>query len=92
MTEMRKKSASRAPINEAGPPHPPPKLLSPSRQHPNSTDFNLIQIGKTMAPPPITAPVRSDSRHGHTDFAPIRSHSQSFAVIRAYSRLIFSNV
>jgi hypothetical protein len=46
MTEKRQKSASRAPINEAGPPHPPPKLLSPFRQHPNPLISKQIKINQ----------------------------------------------
>jgi hypothetical protein len=46
MTEKRQKSASRAPINEAGPPHPRPKLLSPFRQHPNPLISKQIKINQ----------------------------------------------
>jgi hypothetical protein len=46
MTEMRQKSATRAPINEPGLPHPPPELLSPFRQHPNPLISKQIKINQ----------------------------------------------
>jgi hypothetical protein len=46
MTEMRQKLASRAPTNEAGPPHPPAKLLLPFRQHPNPLISKQIKINQ----------------------------------------------
>jgi hypothetical protein len=46
MTQMRQKSASRAPINEAEPSHPAPKLLLPFRQHPNPLISKQIKINQ----------------------------------------------
>jgi hypothetical protein len=46
MTEMRQKLASRAPINEAKPSHPAPKLLLPFRQHPNPLISKQIKLNQ----------------------------------------------
>jgi hypothetical protein len=46
MTEKYQKSATRAPINEPGLPHPPPELLSPFRQHPNPLISKQIKINQ----------------------------------------------
>jgi hypothetical protein len=46
MTQMRQKSASRAPINEAEPSHPAPKLLLPFRQHPNPLISKQIKMNQ----------------------------------------------
>jgi hypothetical protein len=45
-----------------------------------SKEIKANQSRKTMAPHPITAPVRSHSRHAHTAIAPVRGHSHLFAV------------
>jgi hypothetical protein len=46
MTEMRQKLASRAPINEAEPPHPAAKLLLPFSQHPNPLISKQIKVNQ----------------------------------------------
>jgi hypothetical protein len=109
MTQMRQKSASRAPINDAEPSHPAPKLLLPFRQHPNpliskqtkinqrnsrifkaknngvSYDHRLllpISLNRNLPIGFVHAMLALPLR----GFAPIRSHSRLFAVIRAYSQ------
>jgi hypothetical protein len=102
MTEKRQKSASRAPINEAGPPHPRPKLLSPFRQHPNPLISKQIKINQDNSR--IFKAKNNGVSYDHRLLLPISLNrnlpigfvhamlalplrdSRPFAVIRAYSR------
>jgi hypothetical protein len=101
MTEKHQNSASRAPINEPGLPHPRPKLLSPFRQQPNPLISKQIKInqGNSRVFKAKNNGVSYDHRScylfllivispwvGSRNAMPLRD-SRSFAPIRAYSHL-----
>jgi hypothetical protein len=102
MTQMRQKSASRAPINEAEPSHPAPKLLLPFRQHPNPLISKQIKMNQRNSR--IFKAKNNGVSYDHRLLLPISLNrnlpigfvhamlalplrdSQSFAVIRSHSQ------